>query len=411
MNEFKFACPNCQQKLEATPEYAGMQINCPSCQSPIVVPQPAEAAGAPPRRTSLSKAPSTVQHAATSPVMAATTIRRTKKPRVGLYVGLGVGAVVAVAAVIATPKIINKYHEHQAQIAADKAAADAAEFARTNVPPEPSADEIVKKMGSAYKELTSFSARGQTEGTLDMSQVMPGNPMFKEPMHLTTTFSVLLGRGGHYRIEWEQQVQPRPVKGAVWSAGKGDFSRVGAGAPRKVKNWEMALDAADASGAFAPDIARLFFDATNSLAVEFKNYSKTKKETVNGHQCYVLSGEASAKGLIGHIELWIQKDRFLIEQAELKLDGQIDETALAGMSSTQKAQVRQASKIKGDFKETYSDIQTDQELADADFQPGAKVAGNGQPRHKKREQAGGNNADGNQGGQRKSEGVAGLAPE
>jgi hypothetical protein len=38
MAEFKFACPQCAQNIQCGTGYAGMQINCPTCKQPIVVP-------------------------------------------------------------------------------------------------------------------------------------------------------------------------------------------------------------------------------------------------------------------------------------------------------------------------------------------------------------------------------------
>lgn len=38
MAEFKFACPQCAQNIQCDTGYAGAQINCPTCQKPIVVP-------------------------------------------------------------------------------------------------------------------------------------------------------------------------------------------------------------------------------------------------------------------------------------------------------------------------------------------------------------------------------------
>jgi hypothetical protein len=40
MAEFKFSCPQCGQHIQCDTGYAGMQIDCPICQKPIVVPQP-----------------------------------------------------------------------------------------------------------------------------------------------------------------------------------------------------------------------------------------------------------------------------------------------------------------------------------------------------------------------------------
>jgi hypothetical protein len=44
MAEFKFSCPQCSQHIQCDASYAGMQIDCPICKQPIVVPQPPVAA-------------------------------------------------------------------------------------------------------------------------------------------------------------------------------------------------------------------------------------------------------------------------------------------------------------------------------------------------------------------------------
>ncbi len=38
---FKFACPHCGQHLEAEPDWAGMEVECPTCGKAITVPEPA----------------------------------------------------------------------------------------------------------------------------------------------------------------------------------------------------------------------------------------------------------------------------------------------------------------------------------------------------------------------------------
>jgi hypothetical protein len=43
MSTFKFSCPRCGQHLSGEAEWAGQQIQCPSCQNTIVVPAPAPA--------------------------------------------------------------------------------------------------------------------------------------------------------------------------------------------------------------------------------------------------------------------------------------------------------------------------------------------------------------------------------
>lgn len=38
MNEISFFCPNCNQKLEATEDMSGSDINCPACATSILIP-------------------------------------------------------------------------------------------------------------------------------------------------------------------------------------------------------------------------------------------------------------------------------------------------------------------------------------------------------------------------------------
>jgi hypothetical protein len=38
MPDIKFSCPSCQQHIQADEGYAGMQVNCPTCQTSLLVP-------------------------------------------------------------------------------------------------------------------------------------------------------------------------------------------------------------------------------------------------------------------------------------------------------------------------------------------------------------------------------------
>jgi len=376
MNEFKFSCPHCQQNIEATPEYAGVQINCPRCQGVIVVPKTPTAAV--PRAGKLMKAPSTVHYAATTPVMATAMARKAKKPRLGLYVGLGVGAVVAVAAILFVPKLLDKYHEHQAAIAAAKEAA-------ANPPPKPppdlAADEILKKVGATYKKLTSYSAQGVSVGTIDSSQI---NPAAKGPQTVTTKLSLRLGRPDYYRMEWDREVGTQHIKGAVWAADKGDFVHP-LTITTKVKDRETALNtAAASSGTLGVFIATLFFDETNSPLVALKDYAKTNNETLNGQKCYVLTGQIASKKVL----FWVHKSDFLIAQAELILGGKVDEATLAGLTLAQKAQIERASKLKGNVIETYQDIVTTGVLNPSDFESAFPPNATPQPRRQRQPRPG-----------------------
>ena len=43
MSVIKFSCPGCGQHIECGPEYAGVQVSCPSCQKAMIVPGAAAA--------------------------------------------------------------------------------------------------------------------------------------------------------------------------------------------------------------------------------------------------------------------------------------------------------------------------------------------------------------------------------
>jgi hypothetical protein len=354
MNEFKFSCPHCHQSIEATPEYTGVQINCPGCQAPIVVPAASSAPA--PRPGKLSKAPSTVHYAATTPVMAAAMARKAKKPRTGLYVGLGVGVAVAVAAVIFVPKLLDKYHQHEAAVEAAKAPPPP-----PPPPPELEADEILKRIGAAYKKFPGYSAQVVLSGSVDSSQI---NPMMKVPQEVSAKMSLKLGRPDYYRLEWERVVGAQHSKGTAWAADKGDFVHLGDFTTR-MKDRDAALSAAAASsGTLAGWIAELFFDQTNSPAVILKNCAKTNNETLDGQKCYVLTGEIASR----KVQFWVHKSDFLIAQSERFLGGKVDESMLAGLSLLQKSQVEKAAKLRGYYLENYQNIAATKALNPSDFQ-------------------------------------------
>lgn len=52
----KFACPHCQQSLEADDSFAGASVDCPTCGQPLAIPQPP--AAEPPRKTAVWPSPS-----------------------------------------------------------------------------------------------------------------------------------------------------------------------------------------------------------------------------------------------------------------------------------------------------------------------------------------------------------------
>jgi hypothetical protein len=372
MSEFKFSCPNCQQNIQATSEYSGLQINCPSCQTLLVVPAApdAPAPAAAPSGSRLSMAPST-PHAQPSPGAGAAAAMysakpvRKKKPKTNLIVGLSLGAIAVAATIYFWPTLMKKFkHEEQLVSAADQAA--------TNAPPPPppplTTEEILQNVSDAYKGMTDYAAKAKTDCNIDMSALVPG----KRPMNLTTTSSLQLGRTNNYRLEWEQNAGGTKTKGAAWSSGKGNFIGYGAFPPSKVKTRQDALTpAADSFFLLSVGIAELFFADSNSVAAQAVNFTKTNGPSINGPPCYVLTGEADHVNVL----LWVNKDNFLISQIEVALGGTIPEEELKKYNSTQRNQMIALSKLKGTITETYDNIQTNQTLLasafEAPYQPAA----------------------------------------
>lgn len=356
MSAIPFSCPTCQMNLEAQPEHAGMEVSCPGCQTVMVVPHPAAPEPAAPKGK-LSKAPSTVEHSVTSASAASKIVRKNKKPKIGLYIGLGVGAAVIGAGIFFGPQLYDKYQAHKDQPAVASAAP-------TNAVPQPPPDlevnEILQKVSALYKTIPSYSVHADSVSTVDMSQI---NPMLKDPIQTTARLSMLLGRPSLYRVDWERDMMGKTLKGSAWSAGKGDFVQNG-GAPIKAKDRQANLMTAAAySGTLGVFLASTFFDQTNSLQAALKNFSKDKNETLNGRKCYVVAGQLGYQKM----RFWIHKDDFLIARAEFLLGGKIDDSLLASATLAQKKQLQMAEKMKGSVVETYSDIETNRTVSEGDF--------------------------------------------
>ena len=371
MSELKFSCPNCRQNIQATTEYSGLQINCPSCQTLLVVPPSPDApAPATPPANRLSMAASTPPAQASAGASAAASFHALpvgkKKPKTGLIVGLSLGAIAVAAAVYFWPELMKKVsHGNQLLAAADPTP--------TNAPPPPppelTTEEILQKVGDTYKSMTDYAAKARTDCTIDMSALAPG----KGTMNLTTTSSLQLGRTNNYRLDWEQKASGKTIDGAAWSAGKGNFIGYGVYPPSKVKTRQESLETVAANFfLLSGGIADVFFSDTNSLAAESKDFTKTNGPSINGPPCYVLTGEAKHQSVL----LWVNKDTFLISQIEIILGGTIPDEELKKLTSTQRNTMVALSKLKGTITETYDNIQTNQNLLASAFESPYKPTAN-----------------------------------
>jgi hypothetical protein len=373
MSEFKFSCPNCQQNIQATSEYSGHQVNCPSCQTLLVVPAAPDAPAAPapaPSGPRLSMAASTPHAQPPMPATSAASMAnarptRKKKPKAGLIAGLALGTVAVAALIYFWPDLMKKVSHGNVKLAEEQAA--------TNAPPPPppelTTEEILQKVSETYKGLTDYAAKAQTVGDIDMTALaIPG----KKLLRTSTTSTLQLGRTNFYRLEWEQKADGKTVEGAAWNSGKGNFVGYGPIPPSKVKTRELALAPAAASFLLSGGIAELFFSDTNSFAEMAKDFTKTNGPSPTGKECYVLTGEVNHQGAV----IWIDKISFLIVQLEGILGGTIDEAELKKLPSSQRGQAAMLAKLKGSVTETYTSIQTNQNLMASAFETAFKPAGN-----------------------------------
>jgi hypothetical protein len=233
----------------------------------------------------------------------------------------------------------------------------------------------MQNVGDAYKGMTDYSAQATTVASLDMSALVPGKTA---PVLINTTSSLQLGRTNNYRLEWEQKASGTTIKGAAWSAGKGNFVGYGPVPPSKVKTRELALQPAGSALLLSDGIAEIFFSDTNSLTTEAKSFTKTNGPSLNnGQDCYVLTGEQNHLSFL----VWVNKKTFLINQIELDLGAgvKMDPAELKKLPSAERNQMMALSKIKGTVTETYDNIHTNQNLLASSFestyQPPANTAG------------------------------------
>jgi hypothetical protein len=370
MSEFKFSCPNCQQNIQATSEYSGLQINCPACKTPLVVPAAPEAPAAP-ATTSGSRLSMAAPPPATPPppppaaALNANRPTRRKKPMTGLIVGLSCGAIALAATIYFWSDLMKK-------VSAGNQATAAAPQPATNAPPPPPPElttlEILQKVDEAYKGLTDYAATGTTIGDIDMSGFgVPG----QKPLHTTTTSSLQLGRTDHYRLEWEQSTDGKKVKGAAWNAGKGNFVGSGASQPSKVKTREAGLATAASFPFFLLDgqLAEAFFSTSNSVAEDAKDFAKTNGPNLNAGENYVLAGEQHHVSML----LWIDKKSFLLTQIKIIFGGApINAAELTNMPPAERNAMMMMAKLKGSITETYSNIRTNQDLLASAFESAYK---------------------------------------
>jgi hypothetical protein len=258
-----------------------------------------------------------------------------------------------------------------------------------------SADEIIANVQKKYAGLTSLVVTGKAVSDMDMSGVpasdlvmtnIPKTPELEAALQkrqtLTTTFTIRLARPNLYRIEWEQ-VYPAPGqftnRGAVWSAGDGNYLLLGGNQQSKQDDMNLALaSATGVSGGAAGTLPPIFFESQMDLLKNLKNTARPPEEKIGNDACYVVSGDVAGMKLV----LWITKD-FLLKQKRQILgsalaipktsDADIKKTleqlnqsatpeAIEQMKTSMQRMQAMSSKIKGSLTETYEKVELNPSL-------------------------------------------------
>ena len=352
MAEFKFTCPQCGQHIECDPGYSGAQINCPTCQKPIVVPQVPGAAAPPPppppSATNLATKQSTMAPSAGKRFAGAPGAQPAAKPKskalrnvlvitacVVVLAGLGAGGWFG----------FSKYKTHKAAQAAKKAN-PAAQVAAPTANATIQALSILTKVHSAYTNSTSVTEDGKLTLFLDLSNltvadVNPGSPAAAKnpnrrppntPRMITnaTEYSVKRAQSNWFYFAGEAvtkadgQTSTNTI--AMWSADKGTFMFMDyhqRGMPAIYQQLAVAGSANNPSQQATEQVRNLqtLFGDPAQLAKIIKDLGQTEDEPVNGHDCYTLT----AKVLGQKVKIWVDKSTYLISQSQITLGGAISD--------------------------------------------------------------------------------------
>jgi hypothetical protein len=175
---------------------------------------------------------------------------------------------------------------------------------------EPQAREIIQKTVANYQGMASYSSEGKIEDVM----------MMGETTHtFTKTISIKLERPGRYKVTWQGKgVGSQQETGAVWNAGDGAKMSIMGVEYQKYSDDKMALSAATGvSGGAARTIPALFLNIGMDPFEQIKNLKVAGSETVEGQECYILSGESL---LSTKARFWITKDKYLIVRNSYTMD-------------------------------------------------------------------------------------------
>jgi outer membrane lipoprotein-sorting protein len=392
MSEFIFPCPQCGKDIQCDESYSGAQINCPICQSPIVVPQ----LSAPP--TPAPMRPSAMIGSAGRTAYQPPPPKKSGAMRTTLIIA----AIVIVCAALGGGGWYF-YSKHKAKAEAAKGNPAAQVTAPTGAAAI-QAVSILSKVHSAYTNMTSVRADATITLFLNLSNitvadVTPNRPTdaknaTRHPPGMpnvvtnTTELSVKQAQPDLYYIAGEavSKVDRQTMTNtfAFWSSDKGKFMFTDSH-QRGMSASYMQLARSNSPNSDPEQIKKMqqIFADPAQLTKIIKDLGQTDDESVNGQDCYTLT----AKVLGQKVKIWVDKTSYLILQSQITLGGTItdadidDAFALFISASTTnlppaqldmiKAQVKTMTptmaKIRGTITSTSKNMEINPALSTDDF--------------------------------------------
>ena len=375
MAEFKFSCPLCNQHIQCDTGYAGMQINCPSCNKAIVVPHSAAAPPASAGRPAYEAPPPPPPPPGSAPALAtrqSTTIpaggkrfpgapgtQPPPKPKSkALKTVLVITACVVVLAGLGAGGWfgLTKFKAHQAAQSAKKAN-PAAQVTTPTANAAVQALSLLTKVHSAYTNVTSAKEDGTVTLFLNLSNLTyadlnPDSPANTKntknarnatrrptglPRIITnrTEYSVRRANtnwiyfAGEAVTKVDRQTSTTTI--ALWSADKGMFlysdTHQGGASAASYQQLADAGSVNNPTGQVTQQVteqirnAQHLFSDPAQLTKIIKDLGQTGDEPVNGHDCYTLT----AKVLGQKVKIWVDISTYLISQSQITIGGTISD--------------------------------------------------------------------------------------
>lgn len=171
---------------------------------------------------------------------------------------------------------------------------------------------IIQKVLDRYAAINTYSAVGEEvvdvkgpRKTLTglLTKVLTRN----KPRQIRSVFAIKMARPNLYCIEWDNNVDTNLRKiGNAWSIGDGSHALF----LGKEQSFEDPLRALISAQNIGQVQSTLFFDTSLNILRTLRELSQEKDETVEGVDCYVISG----KRLSQSFTYWVSKKDFLIRK-------------------------------------------------------------------------------------------------